>query len=92
MSARIAGAAGGVLLLTLLGVWGASEALRIREIRRQIEAVEREIATFRTQAARLAETVDRLRHDPAYIEKLAREEHGLVRAGETVLKFPTRGQ
>jgi cell division protein FtsB len=35
--------------------------------------------------------VDRLRTDPAYIEKLAREELGYVRPGETVLKFPKGG-
>jgi cell division protein FtsB len=33
--------------------------------------------------------VDRLRNDPLYIEKLAREEMGMVREGETVLKFPS---
>ena len=31
-----------------------------------------------------------LRNDPAYVEKLAREELGMVREGETVLKFPSQ--
>ena len=35
--------------------------------------------------------MERLRNDPAYIEKLAREEFGYVRPGETVLKFPPSG-
>ena len=36
----------------------------------------------------LTATIDKLRNDPAYIEKLAREDLGYVREGETVLKFP----
>jgi cell division protein FtsB len=36
--------------------------------------------------------VERLRNDPAYVEKLAREELGYVRPDETVLKFPTPGR
>ena len=32
--------------------------------------------------------IERLRTDPAYIEKLAREDLGWVREGDTVLKFP----
>ena len=36
--------------------------------------------------------MERLRHDPAFIEKLAREEFGYVRPGETVLKFPSAGR
>src|SRR5207237_13003 len=40
------------------------------------------------RSAELPRTVDRLHTDPAYIEKLAREDLGYVREGETVLKFP----
>jgi cell division protein FtsB len=36
------------------------------------------------------QTVDRLRNDPHYIEKIAREDLGLVRQGDTVLKFPSQ--
>ena len=38
----------------------------------------------------LTANIDKLRNDPAYIEKLAREELGYVREGETVLKFPAK--
>ncbi len=30
------------------------------------------------------------RNDPAYLERIAREERGMVRPGETVLKFPSK--
>jgi cell division protein FtsB len=64
--------------------------VRIRALEREIAAAERDIAALRSQAKRLTEAIDRLRNDPAYIEKLGREEHGLVRQGETILKFPPK--
>jgi cell division protein FtsB len=36
----------------------------------------------------LRQRVLRLRHDDAYLEKLAREELNLVRPGEIVYRFP----
>ena len=66
-----------------------SGALRVREMRREVEATERDIATLRARTDRLIETIERLKHDPDYIEKLAREERGLVREGEVILKFPS---
>jgi cell division protein FtsB len=88
--ARLALAAGGLLVGVVLGTWGVTGALRVHALHREIERAERDIAALRARAAALTETIDRLRHDPDYLEKLAREEHGLVREGETVLKFPSR--
>ena len=52
--------------------------------------MERDLVTLRARTEELTRTVDRLRNDPAYIEKLAREDLGYVREGETVLKFPSQ--
>lgn len=82
--------AAAAVLVTLLLAWGVRGTLRIRAMRQEIMTVERDIATLRARAATLTETIDRLRNDPAYLEKLAREEYGLVREGETVLKFPSK--
>jgi cell division protein FtsB len=82
----------GLLLLVVLSIYGVSGLLRIRAMHREIAAAEHEIGALRLQAEKLTATVDLLRNDPAYIEKLAREEHGLVREGETVLKFPPRAK
>lgn len=90
MSARVLGAGAAVLLVVALAVYGATGLVRVRAMQREIEAAEREITALRAQAEQLTATIDRLRHDPGYIEKLAREEHGLVRQGETVLKFPAK--
>ena len=50
------------------------------------------VVTLRARTEELSRTVERLRNDPSYVEKLAREELGYVRPGETILKFPTPGR
>jgi cell division protein FtsB len=83
--------AGGLVLVVAasLAVYGGSGVLRVRAMQQEIQQLERELATLRAQTEKLTATIDKLRHDPAYIEKLAREDLGYVREGETVLKFPT---
>jgi cell division protein FtsB len=80
-----------VALAVGLAVFGVKESVRAWQMRRDMHSVERDLTTLRAQQAELARTVDRLRNDPLYIEKLAREEMGMVREGETVLKFPSQG-
>jgi cell division protein FtsB len=82
-------AAGVMLVVASLAVYGGSGVLRVRALQQEIQQQERELATLRAQTEKLTATIDKLRHDPAYIEKLAREDLGYVREGETVLKFPT---
>ena len=81
-------AAGVMLVVASLAVYGGSGVLRVRALQQEIQQQERELATLRAQTEKLTATIDKLRHDPAYIEKLAREDLGYVREGETVLKFP----
>ena len=87
---RLLGLGAGAVALVVLASWTIGGVLGVRAIQREIVAAEGAIATLRAQAQTLARTIDRLRNDPAYIEKLAREEHGLVREGENVLKFPPK--
>jgi cell division protein FtsB len=92
VSPRLLGS-GAVVLLTLgLAVYGGNQVLRVSHLRQQMETMERDIVTLRARAEELSRTVERLRHDPALIEKLAREEFGYVRPDETVLKFPSAGR
>jgi len=82
------GAALSILALVLVA-YGSSGLVRLWQMKREVEALEREIVTLRGETADLARSVDRLRSDPEAIEKIAREEFGLVRPGERVLKFPS---
>jgi cell division protein FtsB len=86
------GLAAVVLVVIALAALGARAVARVSEMRREMAAMERDLVTLRARAEALTHTVDRLRTDPAYIEKLAREDLGYVREGETVLKFPKTGK
>jgi cell division protein FtsB len=90
VNVRIVGAALLLLLFVGLAVYGWQGVVRLREMRAQLVALERDNATLREQAERLAQVIDRLRNDPAYLERIAREERGMARPGETILKFPAR--
>ena len=85
---RTFGVAAIVIVVLALSAYGTRAVLRVSEMRREIDAMERDLVTLRARTEALTRTVDRLRNDPAYIEKLAREDLGYVREGETVLKFP----
>jgi cell division protein FtsB len=87
---RLLGGAAAALLLAGLIVYGGGALARVVQLQQEVEALEREIVTQRARADALARTVERLRSDPAYIEKLAREDLGWVREGETVLRFPSQ--
>ena len=91
MSRRLLGGAALFVVVSALTVYGVSAVIRVADMRREIDGMERDLATLRERTEALTRTVDRLRTDPAYIEKLAREELGYVRPGETVQKFPKGG-
>jgi cell division protein FtsB len=85
---RTFGVAAIVIVVVALSAYGTRAVFRVSEMRREMDAMERDLVTLRARTEELTQTVDRLRNDPAYIEKLAREDLGYVREGETVLKFP----
>jgi cell division protein FtsB len=84
--------AGGLALAVLvsgLAIWGGTGLARVWRLQREMQTLERDLVTLRSRTQELSQTVERLRHDPAFIEKIAREELGWVRPGDTVLKLPS---
>ena len=84
---RLVLAAFGAATVIVLGYGGQSLA-RVWHMKREVDGLEREIAGLRAETERLAAQVTRLRSDPDSIEKIAREELGLVKPGERILKLP----
>lgn len=83
-----------VLILTVLGLMAAAPARQAYEQQEQIEREEARLATLGRENARLEQRLQRL-EDPDYVEKLAREQLGLVRPGEisyVVVPGPTPTQ
>jgi cell division protein FtsB len=86
---------GRALILVVLGLatlltltYGGQSLARVWQMKHEVENLEREIVTLRAEAGRLTATVNRLRTDPDFIEQVAREDLGLVKPGERVLKLP----
>jgi cell division protein FtsB len=72
------------LYWTLFG--GEYSVWELRRARAHLEESRAELAALREEIDSLRAWADSLRDDPWTLERLAREEHGLVRAGEEVVR------
>lgn len=63
---------------------------RYRRLQKQLEHVRRENITLTRDIELLNREVDALRHDPEAIERIARDELGMVQPGEILFQFPKR--
>ena len=61
---------------------------RLRGLQRELEQVNAENDDLARDVARLRVDVRRLRDDPAAVERIARDELGMVRRNEIVFQFP----
>ena len=78
---------GGVIVL-LLFFWIYFPTLsRYRELKIQQEEMERQLKDLDKKIKELAEERHLLKHDPQYLEKVIRDELGLVKPGEVVYKL-----
>ncbi|HEX7788190.1 MAG TPA: septum formation initiator family protein [Methylomirabilota bacterium] len=68
--------------------YGGQSLARVWHMKTEVESLEREIVSLRAETGRLTALVTRLRSDPDFIEQVAREDLGLVKPGEKVLKLP----
>ncbi|HEY3593315.1 MAG TPA: septum formation initiator family protein [Polyangiaceae bacterium] len=61
---------------------------RWRSLSHELGEVEAESSDLRREIQELRSTVQRLRQDPVAVERIARDELGLVRSTELVFQFP----
>lgn len=80
--------AGVLALLLLAGVFGDKGVLQLWRLRADVEALHRDVQALEAENERLSRAIAELRDDPSVLERIAREELGLVRPGERVLRFP----
>lgn len=77
-----------LLVLTLLFFWVYLPVLtKYRNLKDQEIAIDVELKKLSDQIRVLNEERNRLQNDVAYLEKVIREELGLVKPGEIVYKF-----
>lgn len=61
---------------------------RYRKLREQLERTRADNVTLTKQIDKLSREVRALRHDPYAVERIARDELGMLREGEVLFQFP----
>ena len=72
--------------MLLLAIFDPHGALAVHKQRAKLSQVSAEVAALEQENERLKKEIEALQHDPAMIERIAREQLGLVKPGEVVLK------
>jgi cell division protein FtsB len=81
-----------ILVLAVIGapllMFSTQGLPKLRSLEQELAQVRRESEEERRQIAFLRQTVRRLKDDPAALERIARDELGLVRKDEVVFLLP----
>lgn len=78
--------------LFLHDIFGTHGFLAMRRTRQEIERVQGEIARLNRENTELSQEVKALKSDPHKIESIARDELGLAKPGEVIIKIPKSEQ
>lgn len=75
-------------------IFSSSGLPRMRGLEHEVAAVEADNADLRREVGELRADVAGLKDDPAAVERIARDQLGMVRKSEVIFQFarPTRGQ
>ncbi len=61
--------------------------LSLRKLKKEVQVLTRDTRTLRQQNAELAEEIERLKNDEAYLEDLARRKYGMLKKNEEVYEL-----
>jgi cell division protein FtsB len=75
-------------LLLLLAIASLGSLRDLQAAQERLRTLEARIEEARQQNEELGHRIQRLQDDPAAIERLAREEYGMMKAGDVVLMLP----
>ncbi|MFY9826703.1 MAG: septum formation initiator family protein [Thermoanaerobaculia bacterium] len=77
-----------VLFLALLAIAALKSYRDLASARAHQHLLERQIKETVARSEWLRSRIDRLHHDPGMLERLAREDLGMVRSGDVVIELP----
>lgn len=77
-----------LFLLALLALAGSKSYRDLTAVQERERQLEQELETTRSEIAAFEHRLERLRHDPVALERLAREELGMVKPGDVVIVLP----
>jgi cell division protein FtsL len=81
-----------VVALFLHDIFGTHGFLAMRRTKQEIERVQADINRLSKENAELSEEVKSLKTDPHKIESIARDELGLAKPNEVIIKIPQSQQ
>ena len=81
-----------VLILVVHDIFGTHGYLAMRRTQQEIKKVNADIDRLNKENLQLGQEVKELKTDPHKIEKIARDELGLARPGEVIIKIPRSQQ
>lgn len=80
-----------LVILLALFAWGLTAGdhgvWRLQQLHQRQAHLQQQISRLRQENERLRSRIQALRHNPSYIERLARQQLGLVRPGEVVYRL-----
>lgn len=77
-----------VFLLALLALAGGKSYRDLAAVRERESELEAQLAATQAEIESFERRLERLRRDPVALERLAREELGMVRPGDVVIVLP----
>lgn len=77
-----------LFLLALLALAGGKSYRDLAAVRERESVLESQLAATRAEIESVERRLERLRRDPLTLERLAREELGMVRPGDVVIVLP----
>jgi cell division protein FtsB len=80
------------LILVVHDIFGTHGYLAMRRTQQEIKKVNADIDRLNRENLQLGQEVKELKTDPHKIEKIARDELGLARPGEVIIKIPRSQQ
>jgi len=81
-----------VLILVVHDIFGTHGFLAMRRTQQEIKKVDANLDQLNKENLQLEQEVKELKTDPHKIEKIARDELGLARPGEVIIKIPRSQQ
>jgi len=81
-----------LLFLAVLGITGVKGSHDLTAARQRKRTLETRIESTEAEIDRLHSRIERLRSDPGLLERLAREDLGMVRPGDVIIELPLEGE
>jgi cell division protein FtsB len=81
-----------VLVLVVHDIFGTHGYLAMRRTQQEIKKINADLDQLNKENLQLEQEVRELKTDPHKIEKIARDELGLARPGEVIIKIPRSQQ